>query len=136
MHLKSFLFALTLTAGLLVGPTVFAQHPHQSAPSKPGEKTGRLIKVTEKDATWARKERGSYPLDVCVSSDEKLGSMGKPPEYIYRVDGKPDQLVVFCCAGCEDDFQKDPAKHLAKIDAARSGKSGGAAGKAAPKGQR
>ena len=54
----------------------------------------------------------------CVTSGDKLGSMGKSPEYIYRVDGKPDRLLVFCCDGCEKDFMKEPAKYLAKIDAA------------------
>jgi hypothetical protein len=25
--------------------------------------------------------------------------MGKSPEYIYREEGNPDRLVVFCCDG-------------------------------------
>jgi hypothetical protein len=86
-------------------------------------KTGKLVKVTEKDAAWAAKTRKEYPLNVCLTSDEKLGSMGKSPEYIYRVDGHADRLVVFCCEGCEEDFLKEPAKYLAKLDAAKSGKA-------------
>jgi hypothetical protein len=139
MHLKSFLSALAVTVGLMVAAPVFAQHDPHAAPAKgqPGGKVGQLIKVTGKDAAWAAKERASYPLDVCVSSDEKLGSMGKSPEYIYRVEGKPDRLVVFCCAGCDEDFLKDPVKHLAKIDAAKAGKAGGSdAPKDANKGHR
>lgn len=98
------------------------QHPgtgHQTAAT---DKAGNLVPVTEKDAAWAAKARKEYPLDVCVTSDEKLGAMGKSPEYIYRVAGQPDRLVVFCCAGCEDDFLKAPAKYLAKVDAAKNGK--------------
>ncbi len=127
MHLKSSLSALTVAIGLIVAAPVFAQPDHHGAPAKgqPAAKAGQLIKVSEKDAAWAAKERASYPLDVCVSSDEKLGSMGKSPEYIYRVAEKPDRLVVFCCAGCDEDFLKDPEKHLAKIDAAKAGKVGG-----------
>lgn len=50
--------------------------------------------------------------------------MGKSLEYIYRVDGKPDRLLVFCCDGCEEDFMKEPAKYLAKLDAAAKSKGG------------
>lgn len=124
MHLKSSLSSLLATAALLVAVPAFAQHDHHGAksPAAADAKAGQLIRVGEKDAAWAAKERARYPLDVCVASDEKLGSMGKSPEYIYRVDGKPDRLVVFCCAGCDEDFLKDPAKHLAKIDAAAKAK--------------
>jgi hypothetical protein len=49
--------------------------------------------------------------------------MGKSPEYIYRVDGKPDRLLIFCCDGCEEDFMKDTAKYLAVLDAAAKNKA-------------
>ena len=127
MHLKSSLSTLAVTIGLMIAAPASAQHGQHAAPAKdqPNAKSGQLIKVGEKDAAWAAKERASYPLDVCVTSDEKLGSMGKSPEYIYRLDGKPDRLVVFCCGGCDEDFLKNPAKHLAKIDASKAGKAGG-----------
>lgn len=115
-----------LLVALLVGAPAFAQPANGGATRSRQETpaaTGKLIPVTEKDAAWATKARQTYPLDVCVASDEKLGSMGKSPEYIYRVSGKPDRLVIFCCDGCEEDFMKDPARHLAKIDAAAKAKS-------------
>ncbi len=84
---------------------------------------GTLAKLTEKDAAWAAKERAAYPMTVCLTSDEKLGSMGDNAEFIYREKGKPDRLIVFCCAGCEEDFMKDTAKYLAKLDAAAKQKS-------------
>lgn len=87
------------------------------------EKKGKLIAVTETDAAWAAKSRKEYPIDVCVTSGDKLGSMGKSPEYIYRVEGRPDRLIVFCCAGCEEDFLKEPGKYLAILDAAATKKS-------------
>ncbi|MFN0066740.1 MAG: hypothetical protein ACKVYV_03795, partial [Limisphaerales bacterium] len=40
-----------------------------------------------------------YPLDVCIVSDEKLGSMGDP--VVKVVDG---QEVKFCCKNCIPDF--------------------------------
>ena len=113
---------LVISGALLIGAPIFAQQDdaHHGATPTATAKAGKLIPVTEKDAAWAAKARKEYPLDVCVTSDEKLGSMGKSPEYIYRVAGQPDRLVVFCCEGCEEDFLKEPAKYLAKIDAAKA----------------
>ena len=124
MHTKSSFLSLLAAGALLYTAPAFAQHDHHGSTPKTdaAANKGQLIRVTKKDAAWAAKERASYPLEVCVSSDEKLGSMGKAPEYIYRVNGQPDRLVVFCCAGCDEDFLSDPAKHLAKIDAAKKAK--------------
>jgi hypothetical protein len=60
---------------------------------------------------------GGYPLATCVVSDEKLGSMGDP--VVIRHEGTEVRL---CCAACEKGFRKDPAKYLAKIEAAKKGK--------------
>lgn len=60
----------------------------------------------------------AYPLTTCVVSGEALGEMGAPIDYIYKEDGKPDRLVKFCCKMCVGKFKKDPAKYLAKLDAA------------------
>ena len=54
-------------------------------------------------------------VDVCVVSGEKLGSMGTPVGGTH--DGKEVQL---CCKGCVEDFNKDPQKYLAKLDAAKN----------------
>lgn len=53
-----------------------------------------------------------YPLEVCIVSDEKLGSMGDP--VVKVVDG---QEVKFCCKSCLPDFEKEPAKFLTKLAA-------------------
>lgn len=79
---------------------------------------GQLLKVSEKDAAWAKQARTAYPLNVCLTSDEKLGAEGENAEFIYRETGQPDRLVIFCCEGCEDDFKKEPAKYVAKLEAA------------------
>lgn len=60
----------------------------------------------------------AYPLKTCVVSDEKLGDMGKPFEYVHQAPGQPARKVLFCCEGCVDDFKKDPAKYLKKLDEA------------------
>jgi hypothetical protein len=126
--MTSRIYSLLLSGAFLLAVPAFAQSTQQPAPQA-SAKAGKLVAVSEKEAAWAAKARKEYPLDVCLTSDEKLGSMGKSPEYIYRVDGKPDRLVVFCCDGCEEDFMKDTAKYLAKIEAAKSKGGKGAAPK-------
>ena len=60
---------------------------------------------------------GAYPLDTCVVTGEKLGSMGKP--YRFTHEGKE---VQFCCKSCMPKFKKDPAKYIQKIDDAAAAK--------------
>lgn len=54
----------------------------------------------------------SYPLDVCIVSGEKLGSMGEP-----TVINHEGQQIKFCCDNCQPKFENDPAKYLGKLDA-------------------
>ena len=57
-----------------------------------------------------------YPLKVCVVSDEKFGGdMGDP--YLFVYEGRQ---VKLCCKGCLDDFKKDPAKYVKKMEAAEA----------------
>lgn len=65
------------------------------------------------DAGWIEAGKKSYPLDTCVVSGEKLGSMGEPVDYLYGT-----RLVRLCCKGCVKQVTKDAAPLLAKIDAA------------------
>lgn len=58
-----------------------------------------------------------YPLQVCVVSGEKLGSMGKP--HVIKHEGTE---VQFCCKSCVKDFNAEPKKFLAKIEAAHAAK--------------
>jgi nitrous oxide reductase accessory protein NosL len=59
-----------------------------------------------------------YPLDVCLVSDEPLGSMGDP--VVMEHNGRQ---VKFCCAGCVESFNKEPARYMAKLDSAKGGAS-------------
>jgi len=54
-----------------------------------------------------------YPMDTCIVSGEKLGSMG---DVVVFTEG--DQEIALCCASCKKDFAKDKKANLAKIDAA------------------
>lgn len=53
-----------------------------------------------------------YRLNTCPISGNKLGAHGDP--YVFVRDG---QEVKLCCEPCLDDFNKDPAKYLAEIEA-------------------
>ncbi len=53
---------------------------------------------------------GSYPLTTCVVSGEKLDSMGEP--HVFTHEGTEVRL---CCKSCLDDFNKEPAKYMAKL---------------------
>lgn len=53
-----------------------------------------------------------YPLAVCIVGGKKLGSMGVPITLIYQ-----GQQVMFCCIGCQPEFEKDPARFQQKISA-------------------
>lgn len=76
------------------------------------------------DSKAAKKDpKADYPLDTCVVSGEKMTHGDKPYEYIHKEAGKPDRLVLLCCDGCVDDFKKEPAKYLAKLDAAAAAKA-------------
>ncbi len=65
------------------------------------------------DAAIIAKQKPTYPLDTCVVSGEKLGKEGEPFDYVYK-----GRLVRFCCQSCTAAFEKEPAKYVAKIDAA------------------
>lgn len=127
MNKRTLLCSLLFAAGcLLATSSTSASDSHKPAdPTKAATaaKPGKLIPLSEKDAEWAANARKAYPLKTCLTSDEELGSMGDSIEFIYRVEGQPDQLVVFCCDGCNEDFMKEPAPYLAKLDAAKNAKA-------------
>lgn len=52
-------------------------------------------------------------LTKCPVSGDKLGEMGSPYTFVYQ-----DQEIKLCCPNCKKDFDKDPAKYVAKIRAA------------------
>lgn len=53
---------------------------------------------------------GSYPLTTCLVSGEKLESMGEPHVFMHECTE-----VRLCCESCLDDFNNEPAKHMAKL---------------------
>lgn len=74
-----------------------------------------LASCSKEKATSNASAAGSaakpYPLDVCLVSGEKLGSMGDPTSLVHE-----GQEIKFCCDHCEPKFKKDPAKYLSKLE--------------------
>jgi len=52
-----------------------------------------------------------YPLKVCLVQDDKLDE--KPFVFIYQ-----NREIKLCCDGCKDDFDKNPAKFMKKLEEA------------------
>lgn len=67
--------------------------------------------VKEIDEAVIAKQEKAYPLKGCIVSDEPLGSMGDPINYVVG-----NRLVKFCCKSCKGAFDNDPTKFLAKLD--------------------
>jgi hypothetical protein len=63
-------------------------------------------------ATKAAKPK-PYPLETCVVSGEKLGSMGKP--YVFTHEGRE---IKMCCKGCLKAFNKNTAKYIKQLEEA------------------
>ncbi len=61
----------------------------------------------EKSATAAE----PYPLDVCLVSGEKLGSMGEPVSLVHN-----GREIKFCCDSCIPKFKENPEKYLDQLD--------------------
>lgn len=70
--------------------------------------------IAELDKAVVAAQGKDYPLSKCPVSDEALGSMGKPLDVVLG-----GRLVRLCCKSCRKDLDKDPAKFIAMIDAAR-----------------
>lgn len=65
------------------------------------------------DEAVVKAQLPTYPLKTCPISGEELGGMGAPVDFVQGT-----RLVRFCCKSCLKEFQKEPAKTMAKIDAA------------------
>lgn len=55
----------------------------------------------------------AYPLEICIISGDKLDK----DAVVFSYQGRE---IRTCCTNCVDEFYKDPAGFLAKIDEAAS----------------
>ncbi|MEN9573414.1 MAG: hypothetical protein RL514_1269 [Verrucomicrobiota bacterium] len=103
MKTTSAILITTLAAAVFIGC-----NKNESATPKP-DATKTEAPKPGADAKAAAKP---YPLEVCIVGGEKLGSMGKPFVFVHQ-----GQEIKLCCDGCKADFDKEPAKFLAKLAA-------------------
>ena len=102
---------LALLAAALLGASTLT-----FAASEKSEPAPKAEAPSPADAALIEKAKATYPLKTCLVSGEELGSMGDATPYVHREAGKPDRVVFFCCDSCIEDFQKEPAKYLKKVD--------------------
>ncbi|MEW5702243.1 MAG: hypothetical protein AB1792_08445 [Candidatus Zixiibacteriota bacterium] len=69
-----------------------------------------------KSGTQANQAAQPYAIDWCIVSGEKLGGMGAPVSYQHQ-----GRELKFCCKGCIKDFEREPARYLARLDSAVAG---------------
>lgn len=107
--MKSIITTL-ITLALATGP-LFAQDA--SDPSSHNHSAQQAEAATSQPAGQNEVSRigDPWPLDTCVVSGEKLGSMGDP--IIKLHEGRE---VRFCCKGCVGMFDKAPEEYLSKAD--------------------
>lgn len=74
-----------------------------------------LVGAVSVGAAEAKKAKAPkpYPLETCLVSGEKLGSMGEA--FVFEHDGRE---VMLCCKSCKKDFDRDTKKLVAKFDEA------------------
>ena len=97
-----------LTAALITfcfaSGAAFAQEAHDHSPSDHTTPAAAPAETPQRIGD-------PWPLDTCVVSGGKLGSMGDA--IIVLHEGRE---VRFCCQGCVGAFEDDPAWYLAKAD--------------------
>jgi hypothetical protein len=95
--------------------------PTLPAAPENGKSADKASATAGKSTEWLAAARAAYPLDTCVVADEKLDEDAF--DYVHKEAGKPDRLIRVCCEPCIDDFKKDPAAYLKKIDDAARAKA-------------
>lgn len=102
-------YALAIAVALIgCGGEQTQTQADQSQSATPAQETQTMAK--------ADMSAQDYPLDFCIVSGEKLGSMGDPVVKEYN-----GRSVKFCCNRCVRTFESDPAMYIAKIDSAAAG---------------
>ncbi|MEQ8821043.1 MAG: hypothetical protein RLY93_12440 [Sumerlaeia bacterium] len=108
--LSTTLIVLALTTSAAYGQQAQDQPSHGHAHHGEHE-TAKATSQPTQTPDEAERIGDPWPLDTCVVSGQKLGSMGDPVIRLHE-----GREVRFCCAGCIGMFEKDPAKYLAAAD--------------------
>lgn len=90
--------------------------PHKAGRSTTTEQRSTDSKPNEADQTGqvpGKNPQNKYPIDFCLISGAKLGSMGAPAMLEYE-----GRTLKFCCDSCISAFQDNPTEYLKKLDEA------------------
>ena len=96
--------AAVLAAGLVLGGCGGGEQPQPQTETQAAQPEA------------AAQTAEAYPIDWCIVSGQKLGSMGEPVTYAHA-----GRTVKLCCQGCVGIFAADPDAYLAKLDSAAAG---------------
>ena len=80
-----------------------------------GAVTNQVTPSTTNNTIPSAANATPYPLDTCVVDGMQLGSMGAPYVFVYQ-----GQEIKLCCANCQPDFLREPAKYMKKIQDAEA----------------
>lgn len=94
----------------VTGRTMKTQEPKPDQPD-PADRDAADADHPEHDPTAQASD--GYPIDFCLVSGAKLGSMGKPVTLEYE-----GRTLKFCCDSCISAFQESPDEYLKKLDEA------------------
>ena len=95
---------ITSSVGLFACETT---KPANTSGSVPGtEATASPVAAVARTSGAVKK----YPLDVCIVTDNKLGSMGDPVYTVYN-----GQQIGFCCKPCVKEFNANPETFMVKL---------------------
>ncbi len=97
---------LVISVVLSITGSVIACDGHGHDTTKGDQKTDTLDTIKK------------YPLDVCIVSGAKLGSMGVPVTFNFK-----GQEYKVCCEGCVSAIKRNQEKYLKKIEDAKAKKN-------------
>ena len=76
--------------------------------------------LTKLDAAVVAKQEKNYPIDTCLISGEKLGSMGDSVNFVMG-----NRLYRLCCKMCKKKVKAEPSKYRAMLDSGAKPKKKG-----------
>ena len=94
----------------VTGGTIKTQEPKPDQPD-PADRDAGDADHAEHEPTAQASD--GYPINFCLVSGAKLGSMGKPVTLEYE-----GRTLKFCCDSCISAFQESPDEYLKKLDEA------------------
>ncbi len=111
MNIWTKLLMIGAVTGTVTAAGCAVEHEIEEVPGVvPEEMPGEVTENVDVEAAVP----DDYPVDICIVSGMKLGSMGEPYEYEHE-----GRRILFCCAGCVGEFEDDPEKYLKKLDDAK-----------------